>query len=153
MDVEVDKVVAAAGGVEEVEEVEEANAEDEQVDEEDVAIAGVWSLPSLLPLLDDRFNAAFWTLWGMRMRVRVGASGVRARFPWWCQVCMQVPVSQVVLCVVSCAIGGLLWLMHVVAIWGRVTFAAGDPSVLLEVVDAAEEGPLNLGHVPPVRWG
>ena len=147
MDVEVDKVAAEAGKVEEVEEVEEANAGDEEADEEDVAIAGVLSSPSLRPLLGVSFGAAVWTPWAMRMRVLVCASGVRARFPWWCQACMQVPVSKVVLCVVCCGIDGLLWLVGVVAFLGRVRFAAGDAGVLLEVVDAAEEGPLNPRHV------
>ena len=76
---EVDEVVVVVKVVESgreapVDEVEELNWEDAEAEETDVEDA----------------SAGCWVLWARRVRVRVPASGVPARFPLR-PVCVQVP--------------------------------------------------------------
>ena len=101
--VEVDEVVVVvevgeSGCEVSAEEVEGVGGEDEEADETDVGDAGAGLCSS----------AAVWVLWARRVRVRVRASGVRARLPW-CPVCVQVLVPRAVPCVVCFGVVGWPW--------------------------------------------
>ena len=117
--------------VEEVEEAEEVDGEDEEADEENVGGAGVGFCS----------GAVVWSLWAMRVRVRVRASSVRVRFP------LRRGPCRVWCAVVSWGCHGLWACELCLGGGGGGMLLQGLWVCLMEVVDGAEEGPLDSRHV------